>query len=71
MFARSYAEALGIDYERTIEAIREELGQSPDATNNHTLENGAEAEPAPLPKLRRRLLKYRPRRRARAASAAV
>ena len=52
MFARSYAEALGIDYERTIEAIREELGQSPDGTNNHTLENGAEAEPAPAAEIK-------------------
>jgi transcriptional regulator with XRE-family HTH domain len=43
MFARSYAESLGIDYERTIEAIREELGQAPDANNNHTLENGSVA----------------------------
>jgi len=34
MFARSYAEALGIDYERTIEAIKEELGQAPDAANH-------------------------------------
>lgn len=47
MFARSYSEALGIDYERTIEAIREELGQAPDSTNNHTLENGAAAEAPP------------------------
>ena len=44
MFARSYAEALGIDYERTIEAIKEELGQAPDAAN-HVADI---AEPSPL-----------------------
>lgn len=44
MFARSYAEALGIDYERTIEAIREELGQAPDAAN-HDAEEETPAAP--------------------------
>jgi len=55
MFARSYAEALGIDYERTIEAIKEELGQAPDAAN-HVADAAAAAaqeappsEPAPAP----------------------
>jgi cytoskeletal protein RodZ len=37
LFARAYAESLGIDYERTIEAIKEDLGEA--------AENG-EAEPS-------------------------
>ena len=48
MFARSYAEALGIDYERTIEAIKEELGQAPDAANHVADAAAAAQEAAPI-----------------------
>ncbi len=50
MFARSYSEALGIDYERTIEAIKEELGQAPDAANHvaDAEEPPQAAAPAPV-----------------------
>ena len=44
MFARSYAEALGIDYERTIEAIREELGEPIETSGNGLARNKTDDE---------------------------
>jgi len=36
LFAKAYCEAVGIDYERTIEAIREDLGEFPEPPVNDT-----------------------------------
>jgi transcriptional regulator with XRE-family HTH domain len=49
LFAKSYAEFLGIDYMRTIEAIKEELGEPIDSENNTLVDNDKKLKGSPVP----------------------
>lgn len=43
LFAKTYSETIGIDYERTIEAIRDDLGESPEPSIDDTKADNRES----------------------------
>ncbi|MFZ1684527.1 MAG: RodZ domain-containing protein [Candidatus Zixiibacteriota bacterium] len=49
LFAKSYAEALGIDYAKSLEAIKEDLGEPIDTPIEQASDDVAKAEPTKFP----------------------